>query len=76
MTGSRAPAVAVMLAALIAAPMEQTSPIRTADITLRGLSAADFPRITKLADRVYAYEQIDPTKRTVTVNNLIVVTSG
>jgi cyclase len=25
---------------------------------------------------VYAYEQIDPTKRTVTVNNLIVITSG
>jgi cyclase len=50
-------------------------PARTADIALRGLTAADFPRITKLADNVYAFEQIDPTKRTVTVNNLIVVTS-
>jgi glyoxylase-like metal-dependent hydrolase (beta-lactamase superfamily II) len=50
-------------------------PVRTADISLRGLSAADFPRVTKLADNVYAYEQIDPTKRTVTVNNLIVITS-
>jgi cyclase len=49
-------------------------PIRTADITIRGLTASDFPRTTKLADNVYAYEQIDPTKRTVTVNNLIVVT--
>lgn len=37
--------------------------------------AADFPRMTRLADGVYAYEQIDPTKRGVTVNNLIVVTS-
>jgi cyclase len=49
--------------------------IRTGDITVRGLTPADFPRITKLAANVYGYEQIDPTKRTVTVNNLIVVTS-
>jgi glyoxylase-like metal-dependent hydrolase (beta-lactamase superfamily II) len=49
--------------------------IRTGDITVRGLSPADFPRVTKLAENVYAYEQIDPTKRTVTANNLIVVTS-
>ena len=51
-------------------------PVRTADISLRGLTAADFPRTTKLAEHVYAYEQIDPTKRTVTVNNLIVITSA
>ena len=50
------------------------APIRTGDITLRGLTEADFPRTTRLAANVYAYEQIDPTKRTVTVNNLIVVT--
>jgi glyoxylase-like metal-dependent hydrolase (beta-lactamase superfamily II) len=31
--------------------------------------------VTRLADNVYAHEQIDPTKRTVTVNNLIVITS-
>jgi glyoxylase-like metal-dependent hydrolase (beta-lactamase superfamily II) len=39
------------------------------------LKASDFPRTKRLADGVYAYEQIDPTKRTVTVNNLIVVTT-
>jgi cyclase len=50
-------------------------PIRTADINVRGLKPSDFPRITKLADGIYAYEQIDPTKRIVTANNLIVVTS-
>jgi len=50
-------------------------PIRTADITVRGLKPTDFPRIKKLAENVYAYEQIDPTKRVVTVNNLIVVTT-
>src|SRR5947207_4531110 len=49
--------------------------IRTGDITLRGLKAADFPRVQKLAENVYTFEQIDPTKRVVTVNNLIVVSS-
>ena len=61
---------------LSAAVLAGQGPVRTADITLRGLKPADFPRVTKLADNVYAYEQIDPTKRTVTVNNLIVVTSS
>jgi cyclase len=51
-------------------------PARTGDITVRGLSAADFPRIKKLAEGVYSYEQIDPSKRVVTVNNLIVITSA
>lgn len=51
------------------------TPVRTGDITVRGLTPADFPRITKLAPNVYGYEQLDPGKRTVTVNNLIVVTS-
>ena len=50
-------------------------PTRTADITVRGLKPTDFPRITKLAANVYAYEQIDPTKRIVTANNLIVVSN-
>lgn len=61
---------------LSVATVSAQGPARTADITLRGLSTSDFPRMTKLADSVYAYEQIDPTKRTVTVNNLIVVTSA
>src|SRR5581483_10558994 len=47
--------------------------IRTADIHARGLTTADFPRVRQLATNVYTFEQIDPTKRTVTVNNLIVV---
>src|SRR5689334_8152021 len=49
--------------------------IRTGDYTERGLTPADFPRVKKLADNVYTFEQIDPTKRVVTVNNLIVITS-
>jgi glyoxylase-like metal-dependent hydrolase (beta-lactamase superfamily II) len=63
------PALAVALCTL---PHDQR-PIRTADIAIRGLKASDFPRTRKLAENVYSYEQIDPTKRTITVNNLIVV---
>ena len=63
-----------ILACVPGAAAQQEQPIRTGDITMRGLKPGDFPRITKLADRVFAYEQIDPTKRVVTANNLIVVT--
>jgi len=49
--------------------------IRTGDITERGLTNASFPRVTKLAENVYAFEQVDPTKRIVTVNNLIVIST-
>ena len=65
---------ALVLVMLPATTVSAQDPIRTGDINLRGLSAADFPRVTRLADNIYAYEQVDPTKRTVTVNNLIVVT--
>ena len=68
-------ALLLFLTALAAGTSSSQDPIRTADISLRGLTRADFPRTTKLAENVYAYEQIDPTKRTVTVNNLIVITS-
>jgi glyoxylase-like metal-dependent hydrolase (beta-lactamase superfamily II) len=43
-----------------------------------GAHAQDLPRpgaLTRLADGVFAYEQIDPTKTGVTVNNLVIVTS-
>lgn len=66
----RLAACVVLLGVSVAAE----EPVRTADIRARGLTAADFPRLTRLAPDVYGYEQIDPTKRTVTVNNLIVVT--
>jgi cyclase len=60
---------------LSAAPVHAQNVVRTGEIAARGLRNSDFPRITRLADRVYAYEQVDPTKRIVTVNNLIIVTS-
>lgn len=64
----------VLAVAIGASVVSAQEPIRTADVTVRGLTAADFPRTTRLADDVYAYEQIDPTKRTITANNLIVIT--
>lgn len=63
------------LIALAPAALGAQDPVRTADVNLRGLKATDFPRVKKLAENVYAFEQIDPTKRTVTVNNLIVVST-
>ena len=65
----------LLAAAFGLAAVAAQEPVRTADITVRGLKPADFPRVTPLAANVYAYEQIDPTKRTVTANNLIVVTT-
>jgi len=47
----------------------------TAVVSAQSGRAGDLPRLTRLADGVYAYEHVDPTKRGVTVNNLIVVTS-
>jgi glyoxylase-like metal-dependent hydrolase (beta-lactamase superfamily II) len=40
------------------------------------LQPVGFPRVQRLATNVYTFEQIDPTKRTVTANNLIVVTDA
>src|SRR4051794_12796460 len=74
--GNACQAVAIAVVALLSAVAFAQTPIRTADIVVRGFTPADFPRTRKLADNVYSYEQIDPTKRTVTVNNLIVVTTA
>ena len=63
--------IAVFVA--VTAPAQDV--VRTGDWMVRGLKAADFPRVKMLVPNVYTFEQIDPTKRTVTVNNLIVVTS-
>ena len=63
------------IAVFAAATAAAQDVVRTADWMVRGLKAADFPRVKMLVPNVYTFEQIDPTKRTVTVNNLIVVTS-
>jgi glyoxylase-like metal-dependent hydrolase (beta-lactamase superfamily II) len=53
--------------------------VRTADATIRGLRETDFPRIVKLADDVYAYEDLNGDLKSniaFTTNSLIVVTTG
>ena len=69
-------AVAFVLVVVIAPLLRSQTVVQTGDIAVRGLKASDFPRLTKLAENVYGYEQLDPTKRGVTANNLIVVTTG
>jgi glyoxylase-like metal-dependent hydrolase (beta-lactamase superfamily II) len=52
--------------------------VRTADVTLRGLTDKDFPRVTKIADNVYVYESLQPQpgiEPIFTTNCFIVVTS-
>jgi len=44
-------------------------------VALPLVRAEELPRLSPLADGVYAYEHVDPTKRGVTVNNLVVVSS-
>ncbi|MEQ1581851.1 MAG: MBL fold metallo-hydrolase [Steroidobacteraceae bacterium] len=52
--------------------------VRTADADVRGFRANDFPRVTQLAENVYAYEDLMGelgTSFAFTTNSLIVVTS-
>ncbi len=44
--------------ALLAAPTTTPAQVRTADPVKRGLQLTDFPRLIKLADNVYGYEEI------------------
>jgi glyoxylase-like metal-dependent hydrolase (beta-lactamase superfamily II) len=57
----------------------QTAPvIRTGDPYKRGYADADFPRVQRLADGVYSYEQLRSagTERFTTVSLFIVTTAG
>src|SRR5262245_44226943 len=57
----------------------QAQVVRTADATIRGLTEEDFPRIKKLAENVYAYEDLNGTidsNLAFTTNSLIVITSA
>ncbi len=48
--------------------------VQTAELTKRGLTAADFPRLIPLARDVYAYEAVH-VQGAISTNSLIVVTS-
>lgn len=64
-------AAALVLALAPAAPAQP----RTADIDKRGLKAADFPRLAKLAENVYTFEGIHPPNFT-TVSLIVVGQQG
>jgi glyoxylase-like metal-dependent hydrolase (beta-lactamase superfamily II) len=52
--------------------------VRTADATVRGLRADDFPRVVKLAENVYGYEDLNGTidsNTAFTTNSFIIVTT-
>jgi glyoxylase-like metal-dependent hydrolase (beta-lactamase superfamily II) len=59
---------------LVGITVSAQAPLQTAELVKRGLGPTDFPRITKLADNVYAYEEVHVAGE-ITTNNLIVVTS-
>jgi glyoxylase-like metal-dependent hydrolase (beta-lactamase superfamily II) len=52
--------------------------VRTADPLKRGLKEADFPRVQKLADGVYSYEQLRSagSERFTTVSLIVVTSEG
>jgi glyoxylase-like metal-dependent hydrolase (beta-lactamase superfamily II) len=72
---------AVPLAALIGllpAPAAHAQIVRTADATVRGMRMEDFPRLVRLAENVYAYEDLNGDLNgnlAFTTNSFIVVTS-
>lgn len=77
MVSMKLQAVALALAGFMIATGAVAQVIRTADADVRGLRADDFPRITKLADNVYAYEDLMGalgTSFAFTTNSLIVIT--
>jgi glyoxylase-like metal-dependent hydrolase (beta-lactamase superfamily II) len=68
----------LVTALLLAAAPAAAQIVRTADATVRGFTESDFPRIKKLADNVYAYEDLNGDlagNLAFTTNSLIVVTS-
>jgi len=61
--------------AVVALLLIQTSPVvRTADPAKRGFSDADFPRVVKVADNVYTYEDFHAGAEKFTTTNLFVIT--
>jgi glyoxylase-like metal-dependent hydrolase (beta-lactamase superfamily II) len=69
---------ALVTLALLAGTSLGAQILRTADATRRGLRESDFPRLVKLADDVYAYEDLNgslTSNLAFTTNSLIVVTT-
>ncbi len=70
--------VAGAFAALLAclAPAGALAQPRTADPAARGLEDADFPRLVKIAENVYGWEDFHPSPDKMTTVSMFVVTPG
>jgi len=73
MFSKRLTALGAAFVALLGTAALAQAPLQTAEFVKRGLGLNDFPRVTKLADNVYAYEEVHVGGE-ITTNNLIVVT--
>ena len=70
--------VLIALALLPGSRAAEAQVVRTADATVRGLRDSDFPRVVRLAENVYAYEDLNgdlSSNLAFTTNSLIVVTN-
>ncbi|MGE0593568.1 MAG: MBL fold metallo-hydrolase [Vicinamibacterales bacterium] len=63
----------LLLLTLASAAVAQ-APVKTAELTGRGLTAADFPRMIELAPNVFAYSAVH-VQGVITTNSLIVITT-
>ncbi len=70
--------LAIAAAALSAASLAAQPVVRTGDPTKRGYTEADFPRVQRLADGVYAYEALRSAgaERFTTVSLFVVTPTG
>jgi|SRR5688572_4673587 glyoxylase-like metal-dependent hydrolase (beta-lactamase superfamily II) len=69
---------AIAATLLLAGPWSVHAQVRTADATVRGLREEDFPRIVKLAENIYGYEDLNGTldsNTAFTTNSFIIVTT-
>jgi len=64
-----------LLALALLSPMAMSAQVRTADPAQRGVALSEFPRIIRLADNVYGYEEIRQPGFT-TVSLFVVGQSG
>lgn len=70
-------AIVVFALALLSLASPGEAQLRTADATQRGFRENDFPRLVRLAENVYAYEDLNGTldsNLAFTTNSLIVIT--
>jgi cyclase len=66
-------AIALIAIVMWGASAAQTPVVRTADPIARGLKESDFPRLVKVTNTVYTWEDFHPSPERFTTNSLIVL---